>query len=90
MQDLGMPDVGAVRFAITNPDLVNSKALSVGYRMSQPDLLSGMINGLTFKLCGAIGVMIKTSLPGMIIGPEQLKLYPVEPVGVDIIKPSAQ
>ena len=43
MQDLGVPDVSAARFAVTNPDLVNSQALSVGYRMSSPDLLSGMI-----------------------------------------------
>ena len=53
MQDLGLPDVGAARFAITNPDLVNSKALSVGYRMSQPDLLSGIIKSSDHPSYGA-------------------------------------
>ena len=43
MQDLGMPDVSAARFAVTNPDLVKSDALSVGYRMSVPDLTSGIL-----------------------------------------------
>lgn len=40
---LGMPDVSAVRFAVTNPDLVNAEALSVGYRMSAPDASGGII-----------------------------------------------
>jgi hypothetical protein len=35
-QELGMPDVSAARFAITNPDLVTSDALSVGYRFGTP------------------------------------------------------
>lgn len=63
MQDLGMPDVGAVRFAITNPDLVNSKALSVGYRMSQPDLLSGMIKSSDHPSYGAFVPKMKNA-PG--------------------------
>ena len=53
-------------------------------------VLSGIINGLAFKLCGAIGFIIRFSASGIIIGPPQLKEYPVEPVGVEIISPSAQ
>ena len=51
---------------------------------------SGMIKGLAVKLCGAIGVITKQFEVGIITGPPQLKEYPVEPVGVEIIKPSAQ
>ncbi|MNY79637.1 hypothetical protein D3C86_2203490 [compost metagenome] len=51
---------------------------------------SGITNGLAVKLCGAIGVITKLATFGVNIGPPQLKEYPVEPVGVEIIKPSAQ
>ena len=53
-------------------------------------LLSGTTKGLTFKLCGAMGVSIILSLLGSITGPPQLNEYPVDPVGVDIINPSDQ
>tara|TARA_B100000212_G_scaffold5705_1_gene4259 strand:+ start:656 stop:817 length:162 start_codon:yes stop_codon:yes gene_type:complete len=53
-------------------------------------LLSEITSGLAFKLCGAIGVKTRFLLSGIIIGPPQLSEYPVEPVGVEIIKPSAQ
>jgi hypothetical protein len=46
--------------------------------------------GLTFKLCGAIGVKIKLSESGTIIGPPQLREYAVDPVVVLTIKPSAK
>ena len=36
-------------------------------------LESGTTTGRTFKLCGAIGVMIKSLAPGTKIGPPQLK-----------------
>src|SRR5690606_22441329 len=49
-----------------------------------------IINGLTLRLCAAIGVMIKFLLVGCIMGPPQLSEYPVDPVGVEIINPSAQ
>ena len=42
-QGLGMPDVGAARFAVTNPDLVKSDALGVGYRFSVPDMEKGLL-----------------------------------------------
>jgi hypothetical protein len=42
-QGLGMPDVSAVRFAVTNPDLVQSEALNVGYRFSKPDMVRGLL-----------------------------------------------
>ena len=48
------------------------------------------IIGLTFKLCGAIGVMTKLFEEGAIIGPPQLREYAVDPVGVATINPSAQ
>ena len=37
---------------------------------------------------GAIGVSERIPFPGEIIGPPQLSEYAVEPVGVEIIKPS--
>src|SRR4051812_25676347 len=49
-----------------------------------------MITGRTFRLWGAIGVIIKFCEPGTAIGPPQLSEYAVEPVGVEIIRPSAQ
>lgn len=51
---------------------------------------SVITNGLAFKLCGAIGVITNAFTSGVNIGPPQLKEYPVDPVGVDIINPSAQ
>lgn len=50
---LGMPDVSAVRFAVTNPDLVNADALSVGYRMSAPDASGGIIRSAEHPSYGA-------------------------------------
>src|SRR5690606_10580895 len=51
---------------------------------------SEITRGLTFRLCGEIGVITKFPDPGEIIGPPQLSEYAVEPVGVAIINPSAQ
>ena len=51
---------------------------------------SEITNGLAFKLCGEIGVRTREPLEGEITGPPQLNEYPVDPVGVEIIKPSAQ
>ena len=51
---------------------------------------SGITNGRAFKLCGAIGVITNPFTSGVKIGPPQLSEYPVEPVGVEMIKPSAQ
>jgi hypothetical protein len=50
---LGMPDVSAVRFAVTNPDLVKSDALSVGYRMSEPDASGGIVRSKEHPSYGA-------------------------------------
>lgn len=36
MQGLGMPDVAAARFAVTNPDLMLSDTASIGYRIGTP------------------------------------------------------
>ena len=41
-------------------------------------------------MCGAIGVKTRFLLSGSTIGPPQLSEYPVDPVGVDTISPSAQ
>ena len=53
-------------------------------------LLSGITMGRTVKLCVAMGVITKFSESGVIMGPLQLSEYPVDPVGVAMIKPSAQ
>lgn len=36
MRELGVPDVAAARFAVTNPDLMLSDTASVGYRFATP------------------------------------------------------
>ena len=53
-------------------------------------LSSETMIGRTFRLCGLTGVMTKFLAPGVIKGPPQLNEYPVEPVGVETINPSAQ
>ena len=52
--------------------------------------LSDITNGLTLRLCGATGVITIFPEFGKTIGPPQLNEYPVDPVGVATIKPSAQ
>ena len=44
---------------------------------------------LVFSVCGAMGVMIVMAALGDTIGPPADRLYPVDPVGVEIIIPSA-
>lgn len=39
----GVPDVGEVRFAATNPDLISSDTLSTGYRFARPDFRKGLL-----------------------------------------------
>ena len=39
----GLPDVGEMRFAATNPDLVQSPSFSSGYRFATPDIERGLI-----------------------------------------------
>ena len=51
---------------------------------------SGMINGRMLMLWGAIGFKIQHEEFGETIGPPLLKEYPVEPVGVETMSPSAQ
>ena len=46
-------------------------------------VISEITSGLTFKLCGEIGVNANDPLVGEITGPPQLKEYPVDPVGVE-------
>src|SRR5436189_3482083 len=53
-------------------------------------LLLEITIGRTVRLCGAMGVIIKLSESGMMIGPPQLNEYAVEPVGVETINPSAK
>src|SRR6188768_692544 len=52
--------------------------------------LSARMIGLTVRLCGLTGVMTKFPDRGKISGPPQLNEYPVDPVGVATIIPSAQ
>ena len=49
-----------------------------------------MTSGLALRLWGEIGVKTNELLDGEITGPPQLNEYPVDPVGVDTIKPSDQ
>ena len=53
-------------------------------------VVSGTTNGLTFRLCGAIGEMISTRASGAQIGPPTLNEYAVEPELVATSRPSAQ
>lgn len=39
----GLPDVGEMRFAATNPDLVQSPSFSSGYRFATPDISRGLL-----------------------------------------------
>ena len=40
----GTPDVGYIRFAATNPDLIESESFSTGYRFGTPDLERGLVS----------------------------------------------
>ena len=51
---------------------------------------SEITRGLALRLWGAIGVITKLFTSGVKIGPPQLYEYPVVPVGVAIINPTAQ
>ncbi len=66
---------------------ISSALLSICNFMS---VLSGMTKGLTARLWGAIGVSTIFLEVGEMIGPPQLKEYPVEPIGVETIRPSLQ
>ena len=57
---------------------------------SRISVLSETTRGLALRLWGAIGVNTKDFAVGAITGPPQLKEYPVDPVGVETISPSAQ
>ena len=49
---------------------------------------AGTTSGREVSECGAVGVIIKESTLGVIIGPPADNEYAVDPVGVAIIKPS--
>ena len=51
--------------------------------------LSGITIGRTLRLCGATAVRLSTPDSGAMIGPPFDSEYAVDPVGVDIISPSA-
>jgi hypothetical protein len=53
-------------------------------------VLSGTMMGRILRLCGDTGVITKLALSGNTTGPLQLREYPVDPVGVETINPSAQ
>jgi hypothetical protein len=40
----GLPDAGEMRFAATNPDLVQSPSFSSGYRFATPDISRGLLS----------------------------------------------
>jgi hypothetical protein len=51
---------------------------------------SGTTRGRTFRLCGAMGAMMRTFESGEQIGPPTLREYAVEPELVATNRPSAQ
>ena len=51
---------------------------------------SGTTRGRTFRLCGAMGAMMRTFESGEQIGPPTLREYAVEPELVATRRPSAQ
>ena len=51
-------------------------------------LVSGTIRGRPLSVCGEIGVMPRTLLVGVTIGPPFDNAYAVEPVGVEMMSPS--
>lgn len=70
---------------------IDSMTLSSRDLIEIPTLVvSGTTNGLAFRLCGAIGAMIKTLASGAQIGPPTLNEYAVEPELVATSSPSAQ
>jgi hypothetical protein len=69
---------------------VQRKLSALPSTSNESTLVSGITIGLALRLCGATGVMIRLPEFGKIIGPPQLKEYPVDPVGVATINPSAQ
>src|SRR3989304_7419832 len=52
-------------------------------------MLWGMTIGRFVRVCGQIGVMTMARNVGWTIGPCAAREYPVEPVGVEMIRPSA-
>ena len=69
MKEMGVPDVSAARFAVTNPDLVNSEALSVGYRFGVPDAAAEMVKSKDHPSYGAY-VPRKEGTKSMTLGAE--------------------
>ena len=63
---------------------------SLDFTLMSVTAVSGTTNGLTFKLCGEIGSMMRTLDAGEHIGPPALREYAVEPELVATISPSAQ
>ena len=61
--------------------------LSISSLMAQ---LSEMAIGRNVRLWGAIGDIMRACRSGASMGPPTLSVYAVEPVGVEIISPSAR
>jgi hypothetical protein len=53
MKGMGVPDVSAARFAVTNPELINSEALSVGYRFGVPKPNASIVKSTDHPSYGA-------------------------------------
>ena len=79
--------MGTISFLASKAQINSSVLPSISNEITE---LSGTTIERTFKLCGATGVITKLAESGNKIGPLQLILYPVEPVGVETINPSAQ
>jgi hypothetical protein len=79
--------LGTISLRASSAQINSSVLPSISKEITE---VSGTMIERTFKLCGATGVMTKLAESGNKMGPLQLILYPVEPVGVDTINPSAQ
>jgi hypothetical protein len=80
---------GAPEKVSTCPSAVMWSAAGPAAMLTRTSLRDGMITGLAVSVCGEMAMMVSTSLVGVTIGPPVAREYPVEPVGVVTMMPSA-
>jgi len=62
LQDAGFPNIGSIRVALANPDLIGRDWLSAGYRGFEPDVQSGLL-ATTPEIHDTYNTMIKKTGP---------------------------
>ena len=72
---------------MSRPSAATDKSLSLVFTVIVS--YAGTTSGRTFSVCGQIGTMTKASKSGYNTGPPADSPYAVEPVGVEMISPSA-